>query len=542
MLELFAFLLFLLLVFLFVYLFDSRVFDEHGRRLPGPAHHLWGKNFWFIINQAKVKKQYSKTIAEIFLPEMGDGNMVAYNWISGGTYIILGHPELAKAVLSGHSMKFRQDHRISRVKDMFCEGLLTCDDNRWPHFRGLVNPLMKSSNLKGLLTVFNIHCRRLIRHWNYKVNKMCLDSPGASVHAYLDLDFRNLMIGVMCEAGFGYDFFTHTNSKIVSDDFETLVNEYNMRFNDPVDWWRFIFPYRARKSTLAMKNMRHLIDSVIAERVKLRNPVGSRDGHLGSGGYEYDGRPWETDSPSVDASNAPESYDLLEILLNENETLSKQHKLSYCEIRDQIITFMILGYEVTASTLMSIFYELCLHPEVQEKCQCQLDEFMISKDVRMQTVLFDDIVQFTELIQVLKETLRLHPPIQTIYRTCTTQCNVGKYMLKAGSHLSISVLSLHKHPDFWYLPQEFYPDRFSSENIHSTIKHPYQYIPFGSGSRGCVGQRFAQIAIISITASLFSNFSFQLPDDIGDAHYEEHCVSSPYNLKVKIFPRPMHSS
>ena len=76
-----SFLMIALVVFFFalivIKVFDSRVFDMNGKRLPGPSNHLWGDNFFSFLVKARIEyKQISKAIYEIFLPKCGDGNIV----------------------------------------------------------------------------------------------------------------------------------------------------------------------------------------------------------------------------------------------------------------------------------------------------------------------------------------------------------------------------------------------------------------------------------------------------------------------------------
>ena len=66
-----------IIVFFIIYIFDSRVFDSQGKLLPGPANHLWGDNFFTVLNKERIKsRQMSKCLCERFLPKCGDGNMV----------------------------------------------------------------------------------------------------------------------------------------------------------------------------------------------------------------------------------------------------------------------------------------------------------------------------------------------------------------------------------------------------------------------------------------------------------------------------------
>lgn len=518
---------FLLTIFL-LYLLDCRVYDEHGKQLPGPSHHLWGKNYLYIWQLGRLTQQYSKAVAEIFLRDVGDGDIVAFKWLTGKPNIIIAHPDMVKNVLSGHQLKFSQCDRENKLRSLFGKSLPTCElAQKCSLYRNILSPVFKSQSLKEMLTVFNSHSRRLVRHWHFKIEKANLGNPGIGyTKTYIDRDVKNLMIGIMFGAGFGYDF-KETTSKIVAEDFEVLVSEYNRRVCSSTEpmaelWWAAYFfpPAHPDLATVsetrflkALENIRYLIDVTIDER----NTMSRGD------------------------DNAATATDLLQLLLYSNENLMDHQRLSSHEIRDHIISFMILGYENTAATIMWVIYELCRHFDVQDRCQQEIDHIMNvpnSTSKKSSKVSFDDLAQFNELIEVLKETLRMHPPFATISRHCNASCQIGDYLMKAGTKVHISVLGLHHHPDYWYAPEQFLPERFSPENVAETIKHPYQYIPFGAGSRNCIGQRFAQMAIITVMASMLSTYSFRVsPEDVSEIQFQEIVSYAPTSFRVCVHAR-----
>lgn len=501
-----------------MYLMDSRVYDECGKQLPGPSHHFWGKNYLSSATSLfQGSAYYARAVCEAFLPRVGDGNLVAFNSLRGTAHVIIAHPEMVKNVLTGHFMKFRKDSRWDRMTYMLGDGLYTCEDREYTRFKSILGPLCRSAALKCMVTVFNLHSRRLVRHWHFRHKKTELDKGEAdSVKVLLDEDVRNLLTGVICEAGFGYDFYTKQQSASVAEDFETLVTEVNDRMTDPVSWWPMLFPARARRAKDAADRLRALLDKTITDRL---NPSDEADALL-----------------EGDAS--PEKNDFLHLLLMLNEGGNEYQKLSNAQIRDHILTFMVAGYDNTIHALLWILYELCLHPDVQQRCQEEVDGIMNVHGVQTTAVVYEDISRFSLLIQVLKETMRLHPPQPLLVRECAAQCNIGGYAMRPGTQAMVSLAALHRHADFWYLPNEFFPDRFSQENIAETIKHPFQYLPFAAGSRSCIGQRFAQMALTVIVAVLLSKFSFELlPEDKEKIQVEDTFGHYPVNFRVRVHAR-----
>jgi hypothetical protein len=77
-----------------LYMLDSRVYDLDGRLLPGPNHHLWGKNFLYALRVAQITRQYSQALCDILLNGIGDGDIVAFNSFFGNATVIIAHPDL----------------------------------------------------------------------------------------------------------------------------------------------------------------------------------------------------------------------------------------------------------------------------------------------------------------------------------------------------------------------------------------------------------------------------------------------------------------
>jgi len=248
-------------------------------------------------------------------------------------------------------------------------------------------------------------------------------------------------------------------------------------------------------------------------------------------------------SPS---STLNKKTDLLDLLINSSKSSDGiaaddiANTLSKSDIRDQILTFLLAGYDKTSSSVLWVIYELCIHPDIQARCHAEIDLILRNQKYKDHNqgnpfgyMDFYAINKFTYMIQVIKETLRLHPVIGTISRQCHTDCDVGAYRFKAGTTVLASLVALHRHSEYWDNPLGFNPDRFAKENLHSTIKHPFQYVPLGKGQTQCTGQNYALFEILCIMGSLLSRFSFSLPTkDINAIVEEEMYTIEPKNLNV----------
>eukprot|EP01031_Cornospumella_fuschlensis_P031692 gene31692-38302_t len=343
----------------------------------------------------------------------------------------------------------------------------------------------------------------------------------------MDDDIRNLVTGIMCEAGFGYDFFTKGKNDTVAEDFETIVGEIALSMQDPFSWSVYLSPKRNKLVRKAIKRLQGTIDKCIEDRIAKNEGQDDKGSMPDSQLLEHD-----------DNDAAPESNDFVHLMIQLNESANDYHRLTNKQMRDHILTFLVSGYENVVYTVLWMLYEIALHPDVQKKCQEEIDAIMLFNNVPLSAVVYEDIPKFNMLIQVVKETMRLHPVQPMLLRTLAVKCDVGGFQINPNTHLLVSLMKLHRHPEFWYLPDDFLPDRFSEENITETIKHPFQYLPFGAGSRSCIGQRFGQMALTVIVALLLSKFSFGMTaDDKKDMAVDDDFMHIPVNVRLLVKPR-----
>ncbi len=195
----------------------------------------------------------------------------------------------------------------------------------------------------------------------------------------------------------------------------------------------------------SLGNVNALINTIIAERKQAR----------------------VADAPGSDAK------DLLDILLNASEKdLSPQY------LRDEIVTFMGAGHETTATTTMWTLYELCRHPEILVKVQQEIDGILGSPAAADRVIVYENINKFEYLTAVIKETLRLHPPVSMIGRKNLEDYQLGEYTIRKNSMIGINLLAVHTNPAHWTNPWDYRPERW----LDGTKIHPFQYIPFSAGN------------------------------------------------------------
>jgi len=175
------------------------------------------------------------------------------------------------------------------------------------------------------------------------------------------------------------------------------------------------------------------------------------------------------------------------------------------ELRDEVVTLLLAGHETTALALTWAFYLLALHPEQDERVAEEIAR--VSGGARVDARHFSGL-QWTQ--RALKETVRLYPPVYVIARVCTENVDIGGYRINSGDELWLWVYFMHHDARWFHLPERFHPERFLPEA--EAALHPHCHIPFGAGSRSCIGQGFATLEAVLVIAQVLQRFRLELVD------------------------------
>ncbi|CAB4069313.1 CYP3A [Lepeophtheirus salmonis] len=175
-----------------------------------------------------------------------------------------------------------------------------------------------------------------------------------------------------------------------------------------------------------------------------------------------------------------EKKDFLNVLV---QMRKKSHEDPNTLLNDEIITaqaiiFFIAGYSTTSTTLCCLTYMLATHPEIQEKLY---KEIVSSED--------KDFSEHSYTSAVIKETLRMYPPVALHLRVCAKDTEVEGIPIKKGTIIEMPIYASHYNPEFFPNPNEFKPERFFQENNLEII--PNTYRPFGNGNRSCIAYRLS---------------------------------------------------
>lgn len=176
------------------------------------------------------------------------------------------------------------------------------------------------------------------------------------------------------------------------------------------------------------------------------------------------------------------------------------------EIRDHIIFVLFAAHDTTTSALCSVLFSLASHPDWQAIVAQEM------QNINKTMLNHDDLDSMVQTGLVIKEALRMYPPLSLIPRYCLRAFEYGDYRVPANTLVVISPLFTHYMEAFWHHPQQFDPDRFSLARGEDK-KHFFQYIPFGGGAHKCLGLHFAEVQAKMFLYHFLQRYTLQKKDN-----------------------------
>ncbi|MCA9656258.1 MAG: cytochrome P450 [Myxococcales bacterium] len=189
------------------------------------------------------------------------------------------------------------------------------------------------------------------------------------------------------------------------------------------------------------------------------------------------------------------------------------------EMTGLLLAIMFAGHHTSGITFAWTGILLAQHPQWIERLRAEQGRVLGDKS----TLELDDLRGMTELEWVVKETLRLYPPIILVMRRMLEGFDFGGYHVPKDSMVMASPAVGHRIPEVFTNPNRFEPDRFGPEREEDR-KHPMSWISFGGGRHRCMGIVFAQLQLRAIWSHLLRNFDFELIEPRYEPSYDRMLV------------------
>ncbi|HEU0191084.1 MAG TPA: cytochrome P450 [Mycobacterium sp.] len=206
-------------------------------------------------------------------------------------------------------------------------------------------------------------------------------------------------------------------------------------------------------------------------------------------------------------ANPPEDKrfrDMIDVLV----TVKDDHgslRFTADEVTGMIISIMFAGHHTSSGTTAWTLIELLRHPRIRAEVVGELDALYADG----QPVSFHALRQIPRLENVLKETLRLHPPLIVLMRVAKGDFEVGGYPIHEGDLVAASPAVSNRILESFPDPNEFVPQRYEPPR-EEDIAHRWNWLPFGAGRHRCLGAAFATMQIKAIFSVLLREYSFEM--------------------------------
>lgn len=364
-------------------------------------------------------------------------------------FVVLKSPALVQELLVGNAGKIAKGRTAERNRffAFLGDGLLNSEGDAHNRQRRLVLPAFHRSRLSHYGEVIVRDTNNLLSTWK--------DGGVRDVSN----DMMNLTLSIVGDALFSAE--AEDDAGTIAAGFDRLVTDLN----------RLIFPGASlllRSSLPFARRIRRAqatLDEIVYGVIRRRRA-----------------RPADTG-------------DLLSTLLMAEDADRPGERLSDAEIRNQVMTLFFAGQGTTASALGWALWLLAKNPEVQTALRTELIHAVGSR-----APAFADIANLPFLAQIIREVLRLYPPVWTMGRQALEDLYLGGNIVRKGT-LVLSSQWIVQRDERWYeAPQEFRPKRWTNEFQASLPR--FAYFPFGGGARSCIGENFAWAELTLILATI----------------------------------------
>ncbi|XP_023307621.2 probable cytochrome P450 4d14 [Lucilia cuprina] len=403
-------------------------------------------------------------------------------WIFGDCVILLRDVKYFESILSSQQV-IKKDSLYDLLKCWLGDGLLISSGSKWHARRKIITPTYHFKILEQFVEVFDQQSCIMVNRLKDKADgKTPLNMFPIVCLTALDIIAETAM-GVKINAQENPNF---PYAKAVTDVADIIAT----RFMKPAQRFEFLFrllEYRSyRKMKQSIEIMHNFTDKVIRERREaLEKSI--KDGTF------------VAMTNATDDMGVKKRMAFLDVLL---QSTVAGKPLTNEDIREEVDTFMFEGHDTTTSGISHTLYLLARHPEVQQKVFEEILQ-IIGND-KDKPVTMRELQDLKYLDVVIKESLRLYPPVPMIGRITEQDVELDGKIIPANVNISLLIYAACRDPDYFTKPNDFIPERFMTNTLDQI--NTFAYVPFSAGPRNCIGQKFAVLEMKSTISKMIRHF------------------------------------
>jgi cytochrome P450 len=370
--------------------------------------------------------------------------------------VVMNDPELIREVLITQPQNFIKERTQRRMKILLGEGLITSDGEVHMRQRRIAAPAFHRQRIQAYATLMVERAAAMRDSWR----------PGAEVDASAEM--MRLALQIVARTLFDSDVTKDVQR--INDEVNAIMRLYNFLIALPR---AEAFLHLPIPGLMRFKRARKRLDKVVYRMIEDRRGSGIDGG------------------------------DLLSMLLASRDDEDDHSGMTNEQLRDEVLTIFLAGYETVANALAWTWLLLGQNPDAEAKLHAEIDSVLGG---RLPTL--EDLPQLRYAEMVLAESMRLYPPAWAMGRQATCDVEIRPYKLPAGTYIFFSQYIIQRNAEFFPDPLHFDPERFTPERKAGRPR--FAYFPFGGGNRQCIGESFAWMEAILSLVTLAQRWRLRL--------------------------------
>jgi cytochrome P450 len=381
--------------------------------------------------------------------------------------VFINHPDFIREILVNHPQEMIKERTQRRMKILLGEGLITSEGAFHMRQRRIAAPAF--------------HRQRIAAYADVMTERAALRRE--SWHAGQTIDIGAEMMQLALEVVARTLFNTDVTSDVLAINHEVnvIMDLYNYLISLPL---AEAYLYAPLPGLTRFRRARARLNAVV-HRIIADHRSRAR------------------------AGNTADSGDLLSMLMasrDEESGASERTGMTDEQLRDEIITIFLAGYETVANALTWTWLLLAQNPEAEARFHAELNHVLGGRTATM-----DDLPQLRYTEMVFAESMRIYPPAWAMGRQSTTPVTLGPYRFPAGTYFFFSQYVMQRDPEYFPDPLRFDPERFTLEA--KAARPRFAYFPFGGGGRQCIGESFAWMEGVLLLATIAQKWRLHLLPD-----------------------------